>query len=101
MDHNDYPTRRQFLKGVACSGSALGLGLAFSGQAAADEKQALRELDIRIERVLKCEIAYARPRIVAGNSRYRLAGGSRSDLILIAFGSNGKIGVGACRSSAK
>ena len=91
-------SRRHFLTTAATSALGLGLGLP---RCHADASDAVEQLDVRIVRALRCQLNYERPRIVAGNSRYRRAGKRRSDSVLMVFGNNGKIGIGACRRGAK
>ena len=92
--------RRQFVKSTAISATGLGMAAMLPGSAWAETINNVDDLDVRISRVIRCEVNYERPRIVAGNSKYRLAGKSRSDRVLLVFGDNGKIGVGACNSKA-
>ena len=92
--------RRQFVKSTALSATGLGMAAMLPDSVWAGKLKEVDELDVRINRVVRCEVNYDWPRIVAGNSRYRLAGKSRSDRVLLVFGDNGKIGVGACGSGA-
>lgn len=101
MNPSSYLTRRQFVRTATLSTSLLGLSSAVRGRASAVERRAIADVDVRIDRVMKCRVSYERPRIVAGNSGYRLAGRTRSDWILILVGNNGQVAVGACRNDAK
>ncbi len=101
MSQSVLGTRRQFLKTATTSAAVLGLGFERQQRVSGNERESINNLDVKIDRVLNCRVSYDRPRIVAGNSKYRLAGGSRTDSVLILFGNNGKIGVGCCRSGAK
>ncbi|MEW4563846.1 enolase C-terminal domain-like protein [Bremerella sp. JC770] len=95
-----HPSRRDFLKTSAQAATALATtGLLASPSRAAD-LWPIPEVDVKITRAMKIEVEYDRPRIVAGNSQYRVAGGRRREAILVAFGDNGKIGVGACNGGA-
>ena len=86
--------RRQFFKSAAISATGLGMAAMLPDSAWAGKIDDVDNLDVRINRVIRCEVNYERPRIVAGNSKYRLAGKYRSDRVLLAFGDNGKIGLG-------
>jgi L-alanine-DL-glutamate epimerase-like enolase superfamily enzyme len=88
-------SRRQFVKSTAIAATGLGMAALLPGSAWAGKSDDVDDLDVTINRVLSCKVKYERPRIVAGNSGYRLAGKYRSDQVLVVFGDNGKIGVGA------
>lgn len=95
-----YPSRRDFLKTSALTAAAVGTGGMLAHQADAADPWPIPEVDVKITRALKIELEYDRPRIVAGNSQYRLAGGVRREPILVVFGDNGRMGVGACNWGA-
>ena len=92
-------SRRQFLQSTAIA-AGVGSLTSWHRSARAAELEQVRDLDVRIDRVLNCRVHYERPRMVAGNSGYRLAGKHRSDSVLAVFGNNGQIGVGSCRGEA-
>lgn len=98
-------SRRQFIGAAAVGLSALavsGMGtLAAGAEGAGAMARDLADLDVTIDRVVRCEVRFRRPRFVAGNAGYRSAGRDRGDAVLLVFGSNGKIGVGACRGGAQ
>ncbi len=96
MNQPDSCNRRQFVKSTAISATGLGMAAMLPGSAWAGKIDDVDDVDVTMNRVLRCQVNYERPRIVAGNSGYRMAGKYRSDQVLVAFGDNGKIGVGAC-----
>ena len=95
MNKSTSCNRRQFVKSATISAAGLGMATMLKGSASAGKINDVNSLDVTITRVLNCQVNYERPRIVAGNSGYRMAGKYRSDRVLLAFGDNGKIGVGA------
>ena len=95
MNKSTSCNRRQFVKSATISAAGLGMATMLKGSACAGKINDVNSLDVTITRVLNCQVNYERPRIVAGNSGYRMAGKYRSDRVLLAFGDNGKIGVGA------
>ena len=95
-----YPSRRDFLKTSAWTAAALSTTPLLGRRARAADLWPIPEVDVKITRAMKIEVEYDRPRIVAGNSQYRLAGGVRREPILVVFGDNGKVGVGACNWGA-
>lgn len=66
----------------------------------AKSRDTLEDLDTKVVRVLSIPVRYRRPRTVAGNSHYRVAGSHYTDPMLLVFGDNGKIGVGWRRHGA-
>ncbi len=92
--------RRQFVKSTAVSATGLGVAATVPSSAWTARVDDVDHFDVKINRVVRCEVKYERPRIVAGNRGYRLAGKYRTDRVLLVFGDNGKIGVGACRPAA-
>ena len=84
------PTRRQFLKTtLAASASMPFMKTSFASNSVTD-------LDVRIDKIYCFRAIYDRPRIIGGNSGYKLAGGRRHDWMIALFGNNGKIGLGSC-----
>ena len=82
-------SRRKFLGASLATGA--GLVAVDGAKTASMAKPAgqLDALDVEITRAMSIRVRYDRPRIVAGNSGYRLAGGSRSDSVLLLFGNKG------------
>lgn len=60
----------------------------------------IENLDTKVVRVASIPVRYQRPRTVAGNSHYRLAGNQYVDPMLLVYGDNGRIGVGWSRHGA-
>jgi len=101
MSQQSSYNRRQFLDSTVISATGFGVAAMFPGSAWAGKINDVDNLDVRIKRVLRCQVNYERPRFVAGNSKYRVAGKNRSDQVLVVFGDNRKIGVGAAGRAAK
>ncbi len=93
-------SRRDFLKTSALAASAIGLGSSLPRTSHAADLWPIPNVDVKVTRAMKIEVQYNRPRFVAGNSQYRVAGDVRREPILVVFGDNGKIGVGACNWGA-
>ena len=53
------------------------------------------DLDVRIQKIVCYRVKYTRPRIVAGNSKYKLSGGGRHDWMIALFADNGLVGIGS------
>lgn len=97
MTKQDHFSRRRFI-GTSIAATA---AMASSGRACPEASpDQIQNLDVKVIRVMSIPVKYQRPRTVAGNSHYRVAGNQFSDPMLIVFGDNGKIGVGWCRRGA-
>ena len=53
------------------------------------------DIDVKINKIVCYRVRYTRPRIVGGNSRYKMAGGTRHDWMIALFADNGMIGIGS------
>lgn len=53
------------------------------------------DLDVKINKIVCYRAGYTRPRIVGGNSKYKMTGGTRHDWMIALFAENGMIGIGS------
>lgn len=90
-------TRRHFIGTSIAATAAMASSSRASDHTFPDPVQ---NLDTKVIRVLSIPAKYERPRTVAGNSQYRVAGKNFTDPMLLVFGDNGKIGVGWRRHGA-
>lgn len=89
-------SRRAFLRQIAGTACAATAAAILPKQTAATLPP-LEGGDVVIRRAMMCRFVYDRPRWIAGNARYRVAGLTRNEDILLLFGNNDQIGVGGCR----
>ncbi len=82
--------RRKFIKSSAAAAVTSQL---FARKSAPSDP--FTDLNVRIERIHCFRTMYDRPRIVGGNSGYKLAGGQRGDWMIALFGNNGVVGLGS------
>jgi L-alanine-DL-glutamate epimerase-like enolase superfamily enzyme len=92
-------SRRGFLRHTL----AVSAGCALARLAQADEPAApsVPDVDVMIRRAAVFRVPYRRPRLVAGNSTYRVAGDSRSDTLLALFAGNDQVGIGPVARGGK
>lgn len=81
--------RRTFIRNSALATALLPFGLKTYG------KNPALDLDVKIQKIVCYRVKYTRPRIVAGNSKYKLAGGGRHDWMIALFADNGIVGIGS------
>jgi len=53
------------------------------------------DIDVKIKKIVCFRVRYNRPRVVGGNSKYKMAGGTRHDWMVALFAENGMIGIGS------
>lgn len=82
--------RRTFIQ----SSIAAGLYTSFPSFPFANQLN-LNDLDAKIKKVVAFRVKYNRPRVVGGNSKYKMAGGTRHDWMIALFAENGMIGIGS------
>ena len=55
----------------------------------------LKDLDVKIKKVVAFKVKYNRARVVGGNAKYKMAGDTRNDWMIALFAENGMIGIGS------
>lgn len=58
-------------------------------------QRTVSDLDVKITKIVCFRVPYTRPRVVGGNSKYKMAGGTRHDWMIALFAENGMIGLGS------
>lgn len=87
--------RRTFIQSAMAAGIYTALPWSIYGQSS------LNDIDVKIAKIVAFRVKYNRPRIVGGNSKYKLAGGTRHDWMIALFAENGMIGIGSAPKYGK
>ena len=80
--------RRTFIQSSLAAGLYASLPFSLFGQSNLDD------LDVKIKKVVAFKVKYDRPRVIGGNSKYKMAGDTRNDWMIALFAENGMIGLG-------